>query len=268
MGSYHRFRLIAVFSVLFLISCAFFFLDFRSRFVFFKYAVWRCLKVVTPLYSDALIYDESKSYQIVQDRINRNEKELYKMLYTQVLSDNHRLKNILNTSTFYSHKNVVTAVVDTFEVSSFLNKIWVNKGSINGVQKYDPVMGATEKKVYPLGVVGYVVKVLKDKSQIILISDPSCFIVVSFNDLSCLLKGAGYFKSYVDYLDIDTEIEQNRLVTTSPYSKIFPSGLLIGYAIKSSLMTGKNEFQRIKVQPLVALNSLREVMILSQDKKI
>ena len=258
MSNYRKIRFIISLSAFLCLSFTFLFADVYSYFDVTKRVFWRFFAIFYTL-------PQSSSDIIQQNQIQ--EQAIYQSLYQEVLEDNQRLSKLLNITAHLPYKNIVHAVLNRFESTTFFNKIWINKGSEDGIQKYDPVLSMVEQHVPPFAIIGYIVEIFKNESQIMLISDPSSRIVVSLNNFPCLLKGIGYFKARIDYFDVGIDFKEDTLVRTSAYSKIFPKGLVIGYAVLTSLKSKKEGFQNIQVKPLMQLNSIQEVMVLSHARK-
>ncbi len=101
--------------------------------------------------------------------------------------------------------------------------VFVDRGSNSGVQKG---MGV----VTPDGIVGKVLAAYPTASQVLLVTDPGfgSGVISQKNHVRGTLKGLGYGRCRVDYVDNEQKVETGELFFTSGEDRVFPKGMPVG----------------------------------------
>lgn len=206
--------------------------------------------------------DVNKNNNILEtsiDRINSIEAEnieLRRQLET--------LKEELNINYTLSDYEYLNATVVSRNVGYWHNKITINKGTYNGVEK-DMVVISSK------GLIGKVIKTSTFTSDVRLIttSDTSNKISVHIsngdNNLYGLINSYDYNKNVLELEGISNTKDVNigDYVYTSGLGGVFPTGILIG--IVEEITTDSYDLAKIiKVKPSADFNDINYVSILKR----
>ena len=175
-----------------------------------------------------------------------------------------RLKEELNIEHNLSDYEYLNATVISRNVGYWYNKLTINKGSYNGVEK-DMVVISSK------GLIGRVVKTSTFTSDVRLIttSDTNNKISVHVsngdNNLYGVINGYDYKKSVLELEGISNtkDVNVGDYVYTSGLGGIFPAGILIGTV--TEITTDSYDLAKImKVTPSVDFNDINYVSILKR----
>ena len=196
------------------------------------------------------IYRENK-------KLNNDLKILEsKILETEfLLSENTRLKKIINEIDYTSNEILAKVIVD--KQSPFLKSIIINKGSKHNVKLG---MAVLDDKY----LVGKVVEVNFTTSRILLLSDLNSKIPVDImpNEILSILSGTGKEYGIIQYRKNQDLINNDDRVFTSGSGGIFKSGIPVGKIEKSF------ENNELRVNFLSDFSQLRYVKLKLFEKKI
>jgi len=129
----------------------------------------------------------------------------------------------------------------------------LDKGTNAGLRPDLPV-------IVPGGVVGKVLRVFADTSQVILITDANSGVasLLESSRIHGVLRGSNRPLSRLTYVLNGEPVTVGETLVTSGEDRIYPKGLPLGVVV--SVRPG-SEFQEIDVQPLARLNRLEEVLV-------
>ncbi len=196
------------------------------------------------------IYGENK-------KLNNDIKILEsKILETEfLLSENTRLKKIINEIDYASNEILAKVIVD--KQSPFLKSIIVNKGSKHNVKLG---MAVLDDKY----LVGKVVEVNFTTSRILLLSDLNSKIPVDImpKEILSILSGTGKEYGIIQYRKNQDLVNNDDRVFTSGSGGIFKSGISIGKIEKSF------ENNELRVNFFSDFSQLRYVKLKLFEKKI
>ena len=210
--------------------------------------------------------DVNKNNNILETSIDRIDSieaeniELRRQLET--------LKEELNINYTLSDYEYLNATVVSRNVGYWHNKITINKGTYNGVEK-DMVVISSK------GLIGKVIKTSTFTSDVRLIttSDTSNKISVHIsngdNNLYGLINSYDYNKNVLELEGISNTKDVNigDYVYTSGLGGVFPTGILIG--IVEEITTDSYDLAKIiKVKPSADFNDINYVSILKRKSDI
>jgi rod shape-determining protein MreC len=134
--------------------------------------------------------------------------------------------------------------------------VYIDRGSRDGIQRN---MGV----ITPDGVVGKILAVYPDTSQVLLIGDKESGVgaLLSVTRTQGAVKGTGDPQLSLDYVSKDTKVSAGEAVLTSGQDRIFPKDLPVGTVIDAT-PDRKSPFMRIRVMPAAHLDRLEEVLVL------
>jgi rod shape-determining protein MreC len=117
--------------------------------------------------------------------------------------------------------------------------------------------------ITPDGVVGKILAVYPDTSQVLLIGDKESGVgaLLSVTRTQGAVKGTGDPQLSLDYVSKDTKVSAGEAVLTSGQDRIFPKDLPVGTVIDAT-PDRKSPFMRIRVMPAAHLDRLEEVLVL------
>ena len=132
--------------------------------------------------------------------------------------------------------------------------VFVDRGSNAGVQKG---MGV----VTPDGIVGNVLAAYPTASQVLLVTDPgfAAGVISQKNHVRGVLKGLGYGRCRVDYVENEQKVDMGEAFFTSGDDRVFPRGMPAG---KVTAVHDGSSVKDIFVSPTALEESPEEVLII------
>lgn len=181
--------------------------------------------------------------------------KIEQVLYKEIKLENDRLKDLLELK---KNSNMVlsAAVLSSKDILLNGKTLTLSKGSEDGIKKNMGVIGLN-------GVVGETIKVSKNRSQIIIITNhffASEGTVQRSRD-TIIVEGSGDKLLLAKHLSTNTDIQEGDLIVTSGASGVFPKGLPIGI-VKSVIQTKSGITQQAEIKPLVDLQNTEEFYII------
>jgi rod shape-determining protein MreC len=150
----------------------------------------------------------------------------------------------------------VAAQVIGSDTSETSQTVILDKGSDAGLRPDLPV-------IIPEGVVGKVLRVFADTSQVLLISDTNSGVaaLLESSRIHGVLRGRNQPLAQLTYVVNGEAVRVGEILLTSGEDRIYPKGLPLGVVVTARPST---EFQEIEVQPLAQLNRLEEVLVVME----
>jgi rod shape-determining protein MreC len=167
-----------------------------------------------------------------------------------------RLAALLNFRTSHTDVPMLAASVIGASPDSGSQVMYINRGSRDGIKRD---MGV----ITPDGVVGKILAVFPDTSQVILLDDKDSGVGALLSDTRTQgpVKGTGEPLLSLDYISSDEKVTVGENVLTSGQDRIFPKDLPVGKVV-DFVSDPKSPFMRIRVKPAAHLDRLEEVMVL------
>lgn len=235
---------------------------------------------------NALISPFQKGYDAIQDNVSRlwagftelnQVREELRKTREQIqkfesLSDelgeikreNKTLREMLNVKERIQHKSVSAQIISK-DPDNWFRTIIIDKGSSDGIKENMPVVAYHNGEK---AVVGKVVEVRGSVSRIqpLISSDLKIGVKLQESRLPGLLMGLSANSSLciMEYVSRAGLIKFGDIVITSGQGGIFPPGLIVGKAIKSSV-SESSSYQRVVVQPIIDFNLLEYVFVIKTD---
>ena len=177
--------------------------------------------------------------------------------YQDLKVDNERLQSLLDLKDSTGEFEYVAANVISRDYGGWYEAFTVNKGLMDGIEKYDTVV-TTE------GLVGNVAEVGEHYARVISIIDSTSSvgaeisrtkeIVIIDGDMNLMPKGL----CKLSYASNQANVISGDLLETSGLGDIYPKGILIGKVIEID--------EYILVEPSVDFNKISEVLIITGEK--
>jgi rod shape-determining protein MreC len=170
-----------------------------------------------------------------------------------------RIQALLAFKEQYINSTVAAQVIGT-SGSDQSRVLYLDKGSEDGIQTDMAV-------ITPAGIVGKVVQVFPDSSQVLPINDQFSGVGVALKDsrLQGILKGGLDGTTTLQYIMSDEAVKPGEEVITSGGDRIFPKGLPVGKV--ASVRPGKDLFLIIRVAPAAQLDGLEDVLVVTKIRE-
>ena len=187
----------------------------------------------------------------------RRENDELKMKVDQLQSkaaEADRLALLLNFRKSHENVPLLSARVIATSAGTASEGIVLDRGSKDGIKKN---MGV----ITPEGVVGKVVEVYDDASEVLLLTDKDSGVgaMLGSSRIQSPVGGAGEPLLLMKYVANDDVVNLGERVVTSGMDKIFPRDLPIGTIVD---IKAGNPFKTIRVRPSANLARLEEVIVL------
>jgi rod shape-determining protein MreC len=165
-----------------------------------------------------------------------------------------RLAALLGFHSANPNVQMVAAQVIGANADASSRTIFINRGDQDHLRKNMAV-------ITPDGIVGKVVEVYQDTSQVLLITDRESGVGALFSGSRThgVIKGMSEPYLLMDYVINEEKVSPGQEILTSGEDQIFPKDLLIGTVVKSK---NGNPFSVINVRPAARLDRLEEVLVL------
>jgi rod shape-determining protein MreC len=194
-----------------------------------------------------------------ENQVLRAELDQLKVRNIELESRAHeadRLAVLLHFREAHTEAPMIAARVIGASPDSGSFVVYIDRGSRDGIQRN---MGV----ITPDGVVGKILAVYPDTSQVLLIGDKESGVgaLLSVTRTQGAVKGTGDPQLSLDYVSKDTKVSAGEAVLTSGQDRIFPKDLPVGTVIDAT-PDRKSPFMRIRVMPAAHLDRLEEVLVL------
>jgi rod shape-determining protein MreC len=173
-----------------------------------------------------------------------------------------RLAALLNFRTAHPDSPMIAAHVIGGSPDSGSLVVNIDRGSRDGLRRD---MGV----ITPDGVVGKILAVYPDISQVLLLGDKESGVGALLADTRTQgpVKGTGEPLLSLDYISSDEKITAGEAVLTSGQDRIFPKDLPVGKVVDFS-SDPKTPFMKIRVKPAAHLDRLEEVLVLQTRQEM
>lgn len=171
--------------------------------------------------------------------------------------ENESLKQALNYKN-NSNKNLLFAKVTPGFYMETYNVIVLDKGSNDGVEIGMPA-------IYGNGIiVGKVIGVESEKSQVLLLSDKNSVTTVFLEGaerLSGVIRGDLDYGLQMDYIPADTDVKINDIIISSGLEEKIPKGLIIGQ-VREVIFNDGDFFKKAIISPSIDYRSIDFVNVI------
>ena len=167
-----------------------------------------------------------------------------------------RIQALLAFKEQYVDTTVAAQVIGT-SGSEQSRILYLDKGLNDGIKQDMAV-------ITPAGIVGKIVQVFPDSSQVLPINDQFSGVGAALKSsrLQGILRGSSNGVTTLQYVMSDEKVEPGEEVITSGGDRIFPKGLPVGKVV--SVEPGKDLFLNIRVVPSARLDQVEEVLIVTK----
>jgi rod shape-determining protein MreC len=209
------------------------------------------------IYSTYHSFIDLKDARKEADELHRENAELKVKIRTldDIVLENNRLRKLLNLTDRTSVK-FVTCEVTSSDPSFVYKNVRINQGSRNGLQ---PGMGVVAEE----GVIGVIMRVSVDHSDVLLLVDPNSNldVIVARNRRRGVIQGSMADSMQFKYLERGSSILVGDEIVTSGLTGAFPSGILVG-KVTNIRVSSDGVSQIIEVKPAVDFSDISEALVL------
>jgi rod shape-determining protein MreC len=140
--------------------------------------------------------------------------------------------------------------------------VFINRGARDGLKRDFGV-------ITPEGVVGKIVAVFPDTSQVLLLDDRDSGVgaLLASSRTQSPVRGTGDPLLDMEYVSVDTKVEPGEVVLTSGQDRIFPKDLPVG-TVAQVKPDPHGTFQEIRIRPAAHLDRLEEVLVLLSREEL
>jgi len=142
------------------------------------------------------------------------------------------------------------------------NVVFINRGARDGLKRD---MGV----ITPEGVVGKIVAVFPDTSQVLLLDDRDSGVgaLLAGSRTQSPVRGSGDPLLNMEYVSNDVKVQPGEAVLTSGQDRIFPKDLPVG-TVAQTKSDPHGTFQEVLVKPAAHLDRLEEVLVLLSRQEL
>lgn len=212
-------------------------------------------RVENIFYTYIFIVGKEEENRMLSEQIKKFKQE--RNQYIEAKFENKRLRKMLELRSRRSDY-VTSAEIFARDPTNWFQSLWISKGENEGISK-DMIA------ISPLGVVGKVQRVMKSKSNIVLITNINSIVSVRLQSLRVegILEGKGDDTCSLKYVPQDVPVAEGERVITSGLDGVYPEGLQVGY-VKNVRKESGEIFSVIEVAMMQNLNAIEEVVILKK----
>ena len=199
------------------------------------------------------------------DQENRTLREKVRDLEIRLLNasasvaENERLSKELKLSRSLPWAGSWARIINKTP-ADWYGSFFINKGSDDGVEVNDTVLGMQDDKA---GLAGRVFEVYPKFSKVLLITNSAASAVCSIapSGLEALVEGKGTWLLKVNYVPEQSELTEGTQITTAAGGLLFPAGVPVGKVTKVYPRESFMNFITADVTPAVDVNTLKEVFV-------
>lgn len=180
----------------------------------------------------------------------------------QQLREAEVLTALLDYARPHPQNEYIASTVIGRDPSPFLQYIYIDRGSDNGIRHGMPV-------VTQQGLVGRIDAVTANAARVQLITDPSSSINVRLQRLQseAMLVGSITGDVSMEMIQQDLDISAGDLVLTSGLGGDYPSDVVVGQVV-SVRKKATDLFQTASIQPVVDFRSLKAVLVITNFRPV
>jgi len=199
-----------------------------------------------------------QAQEALKKRIQALEMKL--ITYREAFQENKRLKALLALKDLLEYKTIGAYPVGGVP-SLWSRALIINVGKEEGVREGSAVLNSE-------GVVGIVTEAYKERSTVMLITDPSFSIHVRDyrSRVIGVVKGTGTSLCTLHYVVADRDVSPGDLLVTSGMGGVYPKGYPVGTVVRIEREPGEL-FMKAKVKPKVDLSRLGYLLVVLPQRE-
>lgn len=194
-----------------------------------------------------------------ENRILRSRMEAllsHEETHRELFRENSRLRKLLEFRA-KAEWGVIPAEVIGREMGPWSRGLLLDKGTSQGIRKGMAVITA-------VGLVGRISETGSRTSRVVLLTDPHFRVTGRLPEISVsgLVAGGPTGQCSITYLPLDETFKEGQIVSTAGGRSFAPGGIPIG-VVRRVWKDSSEMHQTARVQPVVQLGSVDEVMVVS-----
>lgn len=199
-----------------------------------------------------------QAQEALKKKIQTLEKKL--ITYREAFQENKRLKVLLALKDLLGYKTIGAYPIEGVP-SPWSHALIINVGKDEGIKEGSAVLNSD-------GVVGIVTEAHRERSTVMLITDPSFSIHVRDyrSRVIGVVKGTGTSLCTLHYVVADRDISPGDLLVTSGMGGVYPKGYPVGTVVKVEREPGEL-FMKAKVKPKVDLSRLGYLLVVLPQRE-
>lgn len=196
------------------------------------------------------LWQAQRENQDLRRELATTRSQLQQVVERAVESD--RLRQLLDFKARVPFQALAAEII-AFSPGASSNAVLIDKGTNYGLT---PDLAV----ITPAGVVGKIISVFHQSSQVLLITDASSGvgILLERSRAQGVLKGAGNNLCQLEYIMNEESVSPGDAVVTSGLDQIYPRGLPVGTVLK---VRDGNIYKSIVIRPAAALDRLETVLV-------
>ena len=191
------------------------------------------------------------------------EQELKILGASALVSENERLVKEMRISRALPWAGSWARVVNKTP-ADWYSSFYINKGSEEGIEVNDTVLGVQDDKA---GLAGRVFEVYPKFSKVLLITNSAASAVCAIapTGMEALVEGRGTWQLKVNYVPEESALAEGAEILTAPGGLLFPAGVAVGRVAKVYARESFMNFVTADVIPAVNINTLKEVFVVKRN---
>lgn len=199
-----------------------------------------------------------------------NQRLLYQVAFLSSVGEGTQAQKEVSLSCQNNSLKFVMAGVIGLDNNDVIS---INKGQDDGISEGMPVI--SQQNV----LLGKVIKVYKDFSKIMLISNKDSVVNVkvqqlvapenkteNISEVDGVVKGLGGLNAYLDLVPIDNEINTDEVLVTSSIEGSFPKDLLVGRIVQKE-KNDQEPFQQAKISLFFDIKKIDNLFVITNYKQ-
>ncbi len=188
----------------------------------------------------------------------RTELSIHKaqmLRMAEITAENARLRNLLNATELLDDKVLVAELIGV-SPDPLSHRILINRGSRDGAYIGQPVLDDR-------GLMGQIVRIWKDSSQVLLITDSSHAVPVQVlrNGVRTVAEGTGdYRRMALRYVSPTIDIVAGDVLVSSGLGGRFPVGYPVGKVLSTEQSAGQ-AYMSVVVEPTANIERSRHLLL-------
>lgn len=204
------------------------------------------------------LYDAQRQNRRLQAEVDRLHLQVDQL--SGQAAEAARLASLLGYRQAHKQMRLLPARVISASPALATRLIYIDRGAHDGVR-------ANMAVITPEGVVGKILEVYPESSQVLLVTDRQSGVgaLLSPTRTEGVVRGTGGPRLQMDFVQKDEKVSPGELVLTSGLDQVFPKDLPVGTVL--STRPG-SPFQQIELRPAARLDRLEDVLVVLMRPKI
>lgn len=204
------------------------------------------------------LYDAQRQNRRLQAEVDRLHLQVDQL--NGQAAEAARLASLLGYRQAHKQMRLLPARVISASPALATRLIYIDRGAHDGVR-------ANMAVITPEGVVGKILEVYPESSQVLLVTDRQSGVgaLLSPTRTEGVVRGTGGPRLQMDFVQKDEKVSPGELVLTSGLDQVFPKDLPVGTVL--STRPG-SPFQQIELRPAARLDRLEDVLVVLMRPKI